>query len=115
MSRRPLVRTDLPLELKVILVLAGLGAVLLVLTGVSVLSQGGTAGLLLGGSLAAVAIGQLVAFVSLYRQRAWAWNWALALLVSGGLLQAATGDFLGTLVSVFIAGYLYTQREAFGA
>lgn len=111
MSDSSLLSSDAPLELKLVVGVAGLGAVLLLFSGIVLLGQGGTTGLLLGGSTAAVAVGQLVVFVALYRLRSWAWNAALALLVAGAILQLGTGDFFGALISVFIAGYIYTQRD----
>lgn len=107
----PPLEGDPPLEFKLVVGLAGLGAVLLLLSGLALLGRGDTTGLLLGGSTVAVAFGQGVVFVALYRLRSWAWNAALALLVAGAMLQLGTGDFFGALVSVFIAGYVYTQRD----
>lgn len=100
-----------PLELKVVVVIAVLGALILLFSGLSLLGSGGTVGLLLGGTTVAVALGQGVVFVALYRLRSWAWNAALALLVAGATLQVGTGDFFGALVSVFIAAYVYTQQD----
>ena len=106
---------DLPLELQVVLALAGLGAAILFASGVALLSTGGTTVLLLGGATAAVAFGQVVALVALYRGRVWAWSTVLAFLVAGAILQAGTGDLFGAGVSALIAGYLYVQRGEFAA
>jgi len=105
---------DLPIELKLLFVIAGIGAILLLLKGTSLLATGGRTGLLIGGTSVVVAFGQLVAFVALYRGRFWAWNFALSLLVTGAMLEGATGDWFGALVELFIAAALYLQRDELG-
>lgn len=102
---------EVPLELRVVIALASVGAILLLVSGVTLLQGGGTTGLLLGGSTTAIALGQLAVFVALYRLRTWAWSAALALLVAGAILQFGVGDFFGALVSLVIAGYVYSQRN----
>jgi hypothetical protein len=102
---------DPSVELKLLVGIATIGAVLLLLTGLSLLGRGGTAGLVLGVTTVLVAVGQVGAFLALYRGHVWAFSAALAMLVSGALLQAATGDFFGALVAMFIAAALYLYRE----
>lgn len=101
----------LPIELKLLFVIAGVGALLLFLKGTSLLAAGGRTGLLLGGTSVVVAFGQFVAFIALYRGRIWAWNSALALLVTGAMLEAATGDGFGALLALSIAVVLYLRRD----
>lgn len=105
---------DLPTELKLLFVIAGVGALLLFLKGMSLLGSGGRAGLLLGGTSVAVAFGQLVAIIALYRGRLWAWSSALSLLVTGAMLEAATGDGFGALLALSIALVLYLRRDDLG-
>ena len=103
---------ELAREVKLLLGIAGVGAVLLLFTGVSLLTTGGRIGLLLGGTTVAVAAGQVVTFAALYRGVTLAWSAALALLVTGAMLQAATGDWFGALVELLIAAALYLNRDA---
>lgn len=104
-------RRTAPLELKVVVAIAGLGALLLMVMGVSVLRSGGTRGLLLGGGAILVAVAQSFVLVGVYQLRPWSWSAVIALLVAGAVFQAGAGDYFGAVVSVFIAGYLYTRRD----
>jgi len=105
---------DLSVELKLLFVIAGVGAILLFLKGISLLATGGRTGLVIGGTSVAVAFGQFIAFVALYRGRFWAVNAALSLLVTGAMLEGATGDWFGALVELVIAAALYFQRDELG-
>jgi len=105
---------DLPTELQLLFVIAGVGAILLFLKGTSLLASGGRTGLLIGTTSVAVAFGQLVAFVALYRGRLWAWNVALSFLITGAMLEAATADWLGALLALSIAVVLYRRRDDLG-
>lgn len=103
---------SLPLGVKLVIGLAVLDAALLATAGLAFLSVGGRLGLL-GGTAVAVALGQGVSLVALYRRRGWALNAALAFLVSGALLFLSVSDLLGAGVSLLVAGYLYSQRNRF--
>lgn len=104
-------RRTAPLELKLVVAIAALGALLLMVMGVSVLRSGGTRGLLLGGGAVVVAVAQSFVLVGVYQLRSWSWSAILALLVAGAIFQVGAADYFGAVISVALAGYLYTQQE----
>lgn len=111
-------RTSAPAGIKVICVLATLGAGLGLLGGFAVLALGGV-GVVLGPLVIALSFAQLAAVYGLWTLQSWGWTLAIALYSLDVLLDAApfvlgdggVADVFGLLLSALILAYVYSKRD----
>lgn len=110
-------RTSAPAGIKVLCVLATLGAVLGLVGGFGVLAQG--IGLILGPLLIVVSLAQLAAVYGLWTLQSWGWTLGIVLYSLDVLLDAVPfvvgqGDVNGVFslfLSLVILAYVYSKRD----
>jgi len=109
-------RTSAPTGIKVICVLATLGALLGLLGGLGMMALGGI-GVVLGPLVLLLSFAQLAAVYGLWTLQSWGWTLAVvlyALDVVLDALQVALGDYgalFGLFVSALILAYVYSKRD----
>lgn len=109
-------RTSAPLGIKIICLLATIGAMLGAVGGIALVALGGI-GVVLGPLVVVLALAQLAAVYGLWTLQSWGWTLAMGLYgldATLDLIGIAVGDFgsvVGLAVAVVILGYVYSKRD----
>lgn len=109
-------RTSAPAGIKVICVLATLGALLGLLGGLGLMALGGI-GVVVGPLVLVLSFAQLAAVYGLWTLQSWGWTLAVVLYALDVLLdlfQVILGDWsalFGVFVSALILAYVYSKRD----
>ncbi|PSQ16332.1 hypothetical protein BRD00_11645 [Halobacteriales archaeon QS_8_69_26] len=111
-------RTAAPLGVKIICVLATIGALLGLVGGFGVAAAGGI-WILLGPILVLVSVAQLAAVYGLWTLQSW--GWTLAMVLYGldaaidlvGLASGDPGSVLGLAIAVMVLAYIFGKRDLY--
>ncbi len=114
MSRPPHATRTVPLGIKIIVVLGGLGSILALFSGLalSLFSVGGFE-TLLGIIVAVFAVVKFVTLIGLWSLKRWAWTAAMVIYTLSALLDLLRVNIVGLLIAIIILAYVYSQRHLF--